>query len=289
MSIITFWNYQNVETGKTMSLVATATYMAVEHNVRTLIVSTTNKKDKIKNCFLKEEKRSKINLGIFGPNTKTFDTQTGLKGLEKIVRSGKLEPNAVTNYTKVVFKDRLEVLLGEEEKENETEVEKNELLKTYETYPDIISAANSYYDRVFVDLDYNIPKEIRDRILQKSDIVILSITQGMSGLELLKQNKANDQLLKSPKTLLIIGRYDRYSKYNAINITRFLKEKNTVLTTPYNTLFFEASEEANVADLFLSLKKFNDPNDYNAFFRSEVKRTTENIIYRLQEIQANIY
>lgn len=289
MSIITFWNYQNVETGKTMSLVATATYMAVEHNVRTLIVSTTNKKDKIKNCFIKEEKRSKINLGIFGPNTKTFDTQTGLKGLEKIVRSGKLEPNAVTNYTKVVFKDRLEVLLGEEEKENETEVEKNELLKTYETYPDIISAANSYYDRVFVDLDYNIPKEIRNKILQKSDIVVLSITQGMSGLETLRQNKENDQLLKSPKTLLIIGRYDRYSKYNAKNITRFLKEKNTVLTTPYNTLFFEASEEANVADLFLSLKKFNDPNDYNAFFRSEVKRTTENIIYRLQEIQANIY
>ena len=251
MSIITFWNYQNVETGKTMSLVATATYMAVEHNVRTLIVSTTNKKDKIKNCFLKEEKRSKINLGIFGPNTKTFDTQTGLKGLEKIVRSGKLEPNAVTNYTKVVFKDRLEVLLGEEEKENETEVEKNELLKTYETYPDIISAANSYYDRVFVDLDYNIPKEIRNKILQKSDIVVLSITQGMSGLETLRKNKENDQLLKSPKTLLIIGRYDRYSKYNAKNITRFLKEKNTVLTTPYNTLFFEASEEANVADLFL--------------------------------------
>ena len=285
MSIITFWNYQNVETGKTMSLVATATYMAVEHNVRTLIVSTTNKKDKIKNCFIKEEKRSKINLGIFGPNTKTFDTQTGLKGLEKIVRSGKLEPNAVTNYTKVVFKDRLEVLLGEEEKENETEVEKNELLKTYETYPDIISAANSYYDRVFVDLDYNIPKEIRNKILQKSDIVVLSITQGMSGLETLRKNKENDQLLKSPKTLLIIGRYDRYSKYNAKNITRFLKEKNTVLTTPYNTLFFEASEEANVADLFLSLKKFNDPNDYNAFFRSEVKRTTENIIYRLQDLQ----
>lgn len=288
MSIITFWNYQNVETGKTMSLVATATYMAVEHNVRTLIVSTTNKKDKIKNCFLKEEKRSKINLGIFGPNTKTFDTQTGLKGLEKIVRSGKLEPNAVTNYTKVVFKDRLEVLLGEEEKENETEVEKNELLKTYETYPDIISAANSYYDRVFVDLDYNIPKEIRDRILQKSDIVILSITQGMSGLELLKQNKANDQLLKSPKTLLIIGRYDRYSKYNIKNITRYLGEKNQILTIPYNTLFFEATEEAGVPDLFLRFKKFIDPEDRNAFFVEEVKRASDNIIYRLQAIQSGL-
>ena len=81
MSIITFLNNKNRETGKTMSIVAISTYMAMEHNVRTLLVSTTNKKDKIKNCYWGEERIKKINLGIFGPNTKSLDTESGLKGL----------------------------------------------------------------------------------------------------------------------------------------------------------------------------------------------------------------
>ena len=43
MSIITFVNNKEEETGKTMSLVALATYMSIEYNNRILIISTTNK------------------------------------------------------------------------------------------------------------------------------------------------------------------------------------------------------------------------------------------------------
>ena len=116
MSVITFWNYKKQETGKTMSLTAIATYMATEYNVKTLIISTTNKKDKIRNCYWKEEKKKVFDLGIFGPNKNALETETGIRGLEKIIRSNKMAPNLVTNYAKVVFKDRLEILLGSEEK-----------------------------------------------------------------------------------------------------------------------------------------------------------------------------
>ena len=98
----------------------------------------------------------------------------------------------------------------------------------------------------------------------------------------------NNELLKLPKTLLLIGRYDKYSKYNSKNITRFLEEKNQVLTVPYNTLYFEATNEAGVPDLFLKLNKAVDPEDRNAIFVEEVKRASENIIYRLQELQARM-
>ena len=47
MSVITFVNNSTEETGKTMSLVAIATQMAIENNNRILIISTTNKEDKI--------------------------------------------------------------------------------------------------------------------------------------------------------------------------------------------------------------------------------------------------
>ena len=66
-----------------------------------------------------------------------------------------------------------------------------------------------------------------------------------------------------------------------------MKEKNNVLTIPYNTLFFEACEEAKVPDLFLSIRKI-DEDDINGLFLSEVKRASENIIYRLQDLAMRI-
>ena len=90
-------------------------------------------------------------------------------------------------------------------------------------------------------------------------------------------------ILNSKKTLLLIGRYDKYSKYTIKNISRYMNEKNKVSTIPYNTLFFEACEEAKLPDLFLRLRKV-DEEDRNAFFISEVKRTSDNIIYRLQDL-----
>ena len=94
--------------------------------------------------------------------------------------------------------------------------------------------------------------------------------------------------MQSPKTLILVGRYDKFSKYNVKNISRFLEERNQILTIPYNTLYFEAASEAGVPDLFLRFKKISDSDDRNALFASEVKRAAENIIYRLQELQARL-
>lgn len=289
MSVITFWNNKNEETGKTMSIVAIATYMAIEHNTRTLLISTTNKEDKVKRCYWGEdEKKKKLNLGIFGPNKNTLDVETGIRGLEKMIKSNKITPNMITNYTKVVFKDRLEVLPGDEEKANISEATRTENRKMQELYPDVINMANQYYDRVLVDLDYNIEPQTREKILKMSDIVVINLNQRLSSIEKFRQEKEKNELLKSPKTLLLMGRYDRFSKYNAKNVSRYLKEKNRILTIPYNTLFFEAAEEAGVPDLFLNFKRMREEEDRNNLFIQEVRRATENIIYRLQEVQANI-
>lgn len=283
MSVITFVNNVEEETGKTMSLVAIATHMAIDYNNRILIISTTNKEDKINSCYFEEKQVKKIRLGIFGENKSTIDTESGIEGIVKMARSNKLTPEMITNYTKVVFKDRLEILLGAMKKDNDEEEK-----EIVEEYVDLINIASMYYDKVFVDLDYNINEEIRQKIIDRSDLVIVNATQNFRSLKKLKKNKEENELFKLPKTLILIGRYDKYSKYNSKNITRYLEEKNQVLTVPYNTLFFEAANEAEVPDLFLKLKKLSDTEDRNAIFIQEVKRAAENIIYRLQELQARM-
>ncbi len=279
MSIVTFYNSSIEQTGKTMSIAAIATYMAIEHNYRILVISTTNREDSLKRCFW-EEKKKKKNLGIFGPNA-ALEVETGVEGLARVVRSNKISPNIVTNYTKVVFKDRFEILLGCENPPSDGTV-----IETM--YPSIIKAANQYYDLVFVDLDENVDEETRKTIIYDSDIVVINMSQRLRSIDKFRELKEQNQLLASKKALILIGRYDKFSKYNSKNISRYLGEKNQVLTIPYNTLFFEATEEAGVPDLFLRFRKNLDPEDRNAFFIEEVRRASENIVYRLQDLQMKI-
>lgn len=279
MSIVTFYNSSIEQTGKTMSIAAIATYMAIEHNYRILVISTTNREDSLKRCFW-EEKKKKKNLGIFGPNA-ALEVETGVEGLARVVRSNKISPNIVTNYTKVVFKDRFEILLGCENPPSDGTV-----IETM--YPSIIKAANQYYDLVFVDLDENVDEETRKTIIYDSDIVVINMSQRLRSIDKFRELKEQNQLLASKKALILIGRYDKFSKYNSKNISRYLGEKNQVLTIPYNTLFFEATEEAGVPDLFLRFRKNLDPEDRNAFFIEEIKRASENIVYRLQDLQMKI-
>ena len=277
MSIVTFYNSSREQTGKTMSIAAIATYMAIEHNYRILVISTTNTEDAFKSCFWEEKKKKKRNLGIFGPNA-SVEIENGVEGLARIIRSNKIAPNIITNYTKVVFKDRFEILLGCEKPPADGTV-----IETI--YPNIIQAANQYYDLVFVDLDENIDEETRKTIIYDSDIIVINMSQRLKSINKFMELREQNQLIKSKKALILIGRYDKYSKYNAKNISRYLGEKNQVLTIPYNTLFFEAAEEAGVPDLFLRFRKNLDPEDRNAFFIEEVKRAAENIVYRLQDLQ----
>ena len=275
MSIVTFWNNRKEETGKTLSIAAIATHMAIEHNYKILVVSTGHKDETLDRCFWQEKKQAKKNLGLFGPNT-NVGIEDGIVGLETLMKSNRVSPEQVTNYTKIVFKDRLEILPS-------FKVEKLEYDEIKTTYPDIISLANNYYDLVFVDLDEEVGEEISKQILEKSNIIMVTLSQRLISINNFMKLREEEPVLKSIKTLILIGRYDKYSKYTVKNITRYMGEKNKVSTIPYNTLFFEACEEAGVPDLFLRLRKV-DEDDRNGLFVAEVKRTADNIVYRLQDL-----
>ena len=132
-----------------------------------------------------------------------------------------------------------------------------------------------------------VQEKISEPILNNSNLIVATLSQRLSSINRFLEYREENKLFKEKKTLILIGRYDKYSKYSIKNISRYMKEKNRVSTIPYNTLFFEASEEAQVPDLFWKLRNV-DPDDRNATFIEEVKRTVDNIIYRLKDLQANM-
>ena len=201
MSIVTFYNSSIEQTGKTMSIAAISTYMAIEHNYRILVISTTNRPDPLKECFW-EQKKKKRNLGIFGPNA-ALEVENGVEGLARMIRSNKISPDIITNYTKVVFKDRFEILLG-------CEVPPSDGTIVEKFYPNIIKSANQYYDLVFVDLDENVDEETRKTIIHDSDIVVINMSQRLRSINKFLELKNKNQILASQKSLILIGRYDKY-------------------------------------------------------------------------------
>ena len=204
--------------------------------------------------------------------------EEGITGLIKVMKSNKLAPENITNYTKIVFKDRLEVL----QTYKGSQEEYRQLCKMY---PEIINLANNYYDLVLVDLDAEVDEQTVNQIIETSNLVVVNLSQRLSSINNFLEVKQNIPIFATKKVILLIGRYDKFSKYTIKNITRYMNEKNKVSTIPYNTLFFEAAEEAKVPDLFLRLRKVVGEDDRNGFFIAEVGRTVENIIYRLQDLQ----
>ncbi len=271
MSIVTFWGSGKEQVGKTLAVVAIATNMAIEHNKKILVVSASYNNDTLKNCYWNEETTKKNS--IFRPKA-GVELENGIEGLAKIIQSNKATPDLITNYTKVVFKDRLEILLGFEEKTLSTSEEVAKI------YSDIVQVAGKYYDMVFVDLDNEINSIGADEILKKSDLVIAMTSQKIASIKTMQEKKI---ALPQNKVMLIIGRYDRRSKYTIKNLTRMFKEKKEILTIPYNTLYFEASQEGGVPDLFLRLRRIEDKNDGNFFFIEQVKKATQEIINKIQE------
>lgn len=281
MSIVAFWSDGKEQTGKTSSIVAIATYMAIQHNYKVLLVSTSFNDKTMENCFWKEKKQNR-NFGLF--NSTNINTNiamvNGIEGISKLIRSNKLVPENITNYTKIVFSNTLEVLTGYTGNREKYDDIKND-------YPQVINMANNYYDIVLVDLDNKMGEELVKQILDISNLVVVNLTQRLSNIDKFIKIREQLQALKDRKTLLLFNKYDKYSKYTIKNISRYMKEKNKVSTIPYNTLFFEACEEGRVPDLFLKIRKTQE-DDRNGFFLAEVGRTIENIIYRLQDLQVKM-
>ena len=240
MAIITFKSNEIKETGQTLSLVATATQMAIEHSYKTLIVSTNFKDQTLENCFWELDRLNRPIVDVNGHTAVGVDS--GIEGLLKVLASNKTSPEIVKNYSKIVLKDRLDVLLSPRAEDYQ------EYIRICNEYPEVLKVANRYYDLIFIDLTSRMQEDVAQGIIDISDIILFNMTQRLKSINDFLELKEANEFYRRKNVIPIIGRYDGFSKYNIKNITRYMKEKKNVLAIPYNTLFFEACSEGKVID-----------------------------------------
>lgn len=272
MSIVTFWSNRKKQTGQSLSAAAVATYMGMEHNSKVLLISTEYGDDTIEYAFGKtvEPKRNPLmpnrNVGI----------DSGISGVAKLMAANRLEPHLIKDYTRVAFKDHLEILYAPHRG--------TDYPKLLAMYKDIISIANRYYDLVIVDLNKGLAQPETREILEISDVIVVCLEQRLSRLQQYLELKAREPLFQEKNILVSLGDYDKFSKCNTKNVEKFLRQKKEVFSVPYNTLYLEASDDGTVPDFFLRVRMM-DNTDKNGLFMGELKRFTDGILYKIQEMQ----
>ena len=160
-----------------------------------------------------------------------------------------------------------------------------EFQKIESSYVDLIRTANQYYDIVIVDLDKNLSSTVREKILKISDVNVYVLSQRLESINRYIELKEENQELMKTKGIPVIGKYLSQYKYNSKNIARYLQQKKELDLIPFNLLYMEAAEEANVVDLLLRLKNVKDKTDENYIFMQCLRDLTNNIMKKLQEMQ----
>lgn len=277
MAIVTFYSKEEKETGQTLSAAALATYLAIEHNRKILLVSTNFRDDTLEACFWNLRKEQNAMASIVGKKNE-IGVESGIEGLIKMMGSNKISPEIIRNYTRIVFRDRLDVLFSPTTKIYE------DYCKIANQYIEILKNADRYYDIIIVDLSKKMDKQTAQNILENSTVVVLNFTQKMKCIEEVRKLRTEDEFFKGDNILLNIGRYDTFSKYSNKNVTRELREKKPLLVVPYNTLFFEAAAEGDVVEYFLRFRKM-EATDRNAVFIGEIKKMTDRLVFKLQELR----
>ena len=277
MAVVSFWGNSRKETGQTLSVAAIATAIGIEHNYRTLVISTGFRENAIETCFWKKNKFENKNL-----MTK-FDTQIGMsngfEGVVKLIQSNRTSSNIIRDYAKVVFRDRLDVIISPKTKNPKTYNEETKYFK------DIIRLADKEYDLVLVDIDKRMNNIDKSAILQMSNVIVFTLEQSLESLEMSKMLRQKNPATRNNNIIFLIGKYDYDSKYNKKNVSRYLKEKSGVIAVPYNKIYHEATMEGKVVDYFLNNRGILSSYDKNLNFIQETNETCEKIIQKLQDLQ----
>lgn len=278
MPIVTFWSSTKRETAQTLSMLAIACHMAVENNTKILIIDTNFNDPTIQNAFFPEQDSS-TRKTIKLLNKGKLDIGSGIEGLSKLLASGKTSGEVITDYSKVVYKGRLETILSY------TPEDEMDMQRVKQTYKDLVKIAGQQYDYVFVDVAKGFDDQTTNDILNLSQVIVYNLTQRQRDINEYVKLKMENPLFKSGKVLPLIGRYDRYSKYTKKNIARDVGEKKEIPAVSYNTLFFENANEGQIGNYFLKFRKsLISSNDRNAVFIDEVANAADRLVFKAQEV-----
>lgn len=257
MAKIVFWSPEEGKTGCTHVAIAVSSLMGITHKTSSLLIDANSNAKKIASSYTMYE--DLINANSFN------DTNLGMNAIMRLIKSNKLSPDIIQNYSKPVLKGRLDILYSAIA--NTTTDARENLL----SMPLIAKNADEVYDLVFIDLPKTTTDDSAIRVMEQADIIVCVIPQEIEKLSnSLKKINGIDSI-KDKQKIFVLGDYESGSKYNIFNVKLKYKIPEPCYVLPHNYLFTDACNDGNVLDYLY--RNINAPaKDYNGDF---ILRTTE--------------
>ncbi len=272
MPIISFWNPTgDGQTGTTTTMVSLANSIAIRNpRYKILLAQTHFQSLKMESAYFDLDKMA---------NKGNMDdiTDIGVDALERLLRSNKITPESIRTYSKPIG-STIEVLYGS------FKGDKDSFNRVLETVPFMLDYAAQCYDMVFVDLTKGTDvKEVND-ILQKSDVIVVTLNQDKEILRKMLKQFSTLKILQEKPILPIFSRYDQYLAYNARNILRtynFKFDKRDVYTLPYNSQYFDAMNNGKALDFYISHMQDDMATTREGWFISESDKAKDKLLKML--------
>lgn len=265
MAKIAFWSPDHGR-GNTSNAVAIGTMIGLDYDIRTLVAQTQSNRNDLESVFMKSKGLQFRNL--ITPVTSGFDN------LERLFKSRRLSAESISNNTISLESGRLDLLMGS----------KKTVDSDSEDYPAITGAifseADRYYQSIILDLHSGHKNGVTNQLIKDADLVVVNLTQDIFSLERFLNKEGWPEELENKRKIILIGQYDKRSKYNLANIKRNFKMNDPLLGLSYCPGFRDAFNDKDVLNWFRRTRNAGKNHPSYAFFQ-ELRKITKELLTQI--------
>ncbi|HEX3028803.1 MAG TPA: hypothetical protein VHT34_05780 [Clostridia bacterium] len=254
---IAFWSPVHGQTGTTSNTIALSIMTALDYRYKTMVTHTHFDKNSLETTLLD---KSYLKGDLFDL------TDTGIDALSRFCKLKKLDSEMVNNYATTLIKNRLDLLIGTFSTHRELYMQ-----NMSDVIDQIITAVKECYELVMIDVSSGMG-ELTKRIIDKSDLNVISLCQNCHVLDEYFDNYRND--FEGKKIIYLISRYDANSRINIKMIKKKYGIKETILPIPYCVEFADSMSYGRAVEFFIKERNCSE-QDINFDFIQGIREACE--------------
>lgn len=255
MQQINIWSPYH-QTGTTSISIILSTYIAINYNLRCLIAHNQYSRSNLECAFIDGSKENE-----------DFITLEGIDALEIAAKSNKLTKEEIWNSTRLLIKNRLELLYGSKKQREELN----------ETIFYILACAKQAYDLTFIDVSSGINNKVTDMAMRTADLIVVNLNQNLKVLDDFFTRKIYHNELDSRKYIIVLNNYDTRSKYTTKYIKKLYNFKDDIFAIPKCVDYMDSHNDHKVLDFMISNNDTcSSEEDYN--FLNQIKNISLKVL-----------
>ncbi len=258
--VISCWSPYHGQCGTTLNSALLSSYLAINSKYKILVTNTQYTKSNLETAFLKD-------------NNKNYDVfnDIGIDSVYRLAQSNKLTKDNISNYSKVLIKDKLDLLVGSKKS---TDKLFNEILSEMDY---ILECMKESYNLIMFDVNSGLENTMTKTVLDASDVIIVNLTQNIKLLRDFFENYL--ELFKEKNLILVLGNYDDKLSLTKRYTKKLFNCERNIYSISYMSELKEAHNNSNILKLINHNNiKLIDKDDKFYFLMNELDTICEDIL-----------